>query len=147
MNIENVKAGIQAVIDGLTPLAQKLGIAIEKVFGWAVRQNYSYAVIDILTAIGILIASRYVLKFVEQSKKNYIDCIEKKIEAQKDQSYKTYDESDKMTAENGYAFGVLAVNIGSMALAFVFLGFALYRIINPEISALTDIWFMIKTYK
>lgn len=43
MNADAVKEYIQALIEGLTPLAQKLGIAVEYLFTWAVKHNYAIA--------------------------------------------------------------------------------------------------------
>lgn len=43
MNADAVKDYIQAIVDGLTPLAQKLGIAVEYLFTWAIKHNYAIA--------------------------------------------------------------------------------------------------------
>jgi len=43
MNPEVIKNSIQAIIDGLTPLAQKLQVPIEGLWGWAIKHNYALA--------------------------------------------------------------------------------------------------------
>jgi putative heme iron utilization protein len=48
MNPENVKGIVQAFIDALTPLAQKLQVPIEGLFRWAIRHNYAVAVAEIV---------------------------------------------------------------------------------------------------
>lgn len=48
MNPDQIKESIQAVVDGLTPLAQKLQVPIEGLFGWAIKHNYAEAVMGLL---------------------------------------------------------------------------------------------------
>lgn len=43
MSPDKIKEYIQAVIEGITPLAQKLGIAVEYLFTWAIKHNYAIA--------------------------------------------------------------------------------------------------------
>lgn len=43
MTPDKIKEYIQSIIDGLSPLANKLGIAIEQVFTWAIKHNYAVA--------------------------------------------------------------------------------------------------------
>jgi hypothetical protein len=66
MDIQNIKDTIQAVIDGLTPLAQKLQIPLERVFGWAIKQNYVYAISELIgfvVLIGAMIGWIKLLKY------------------------------------------------------------------------------------
>jgi hypothetical protein len=65
MNPENIKSSIQAVIDGLTPLADKLSIPLEKIFEYAMRQNYVYAIESIFGLIGLLVVILIWLKIFE----------------------------------------------------------------------------------
>lgn len=51
MNPETIKNSIQAVVDGLTPLAQKLGIALTSVFGWAMKHNFAIAWENVFGAV------------------------------------------------------------------------------------------------
>lgn len=69
MNAENIKASIQAVVDGLTPLAQKLGVAIEGLWGWAMKHNYAVAgelLFGALCGIILLIFSVWLIKKVSK---------------------------------------------------------------------------------
>lgn len=56
MELNNIKENIQAVVDGLTPLAQKLQVPIEGLWGWALKHNYAVASVELLYgATGLLI--------------------------------------------------------------------------------------------
>ena len=65
MNPENVKNTIQAVVDGLTPLAQKLQIPIEGLFGWALRHNYAEAGVGILKGLLMIPTIILYIKFIK----------------------------------------------------------------------------------
>jgi len=64
MDPENIQQTIQAVLDGLTPLAQKLQIPLEGLWGWAMKANYAYACIDVYILIVGIIVFIPSLKFV-----------------------------------------------------------------------------------
>lgn len=48
MNPDKIKESIQAVVDGLTPLAQKLQVPIEHLWGWAMKHTYAVAISELL---------------------------------------------------------------------------------------------------
>ena len=71
MNPDTIKNSIQAVIDGLTPLAQKLQIPIEGVFKWAIKHNYALAFSQLLTPlICIIIFAIISVKMIKLGTKN-----------------------------------------------------------------------------
>lgn len=70
MNPENIKNSIQAVIDGLTPLAQKLQIPIEGLFGWALKNNYAIAVTNLIPLIPLIIFMVLLFRAIPKSKWN-----------------------------------------------------------------------------
>jgi len=56
---ETIKASLQALVDGLTPLAEKLQVPIESIWTIAIKHNYAIAVSELLTwliCLGILVA-------------------------------------------------------------------------------------------
>jgi hypothetical protein len=55
MDPQEIQQSIQAVIDGIAPLAQKLQVPLEKVFEYAVRQNYVYAYWQLISDFALLI--------------------------------------------------------------------------------------------
>lgn len=56
MNPQTIKDSIQAVIDGLTPLAQKLQIPIQYLWIWCEKNNYAVAASEISCLVISLIA-------------------------------------------------------------------------------------------
>lgn len=123
MNPEVIKGSIQAVIDGLTPLASKLGIAVEAIFGWAIKHNYALG-------LTMLLPLPVFITLVIISYKNG-----KKAD---------FDDFDKGNLE-------AVVCIVSAILAFVFMmltiGYlpkAIDRLVAPEWNASKDIYELIK---
>ena len=119
MDPNKIKDSIQAVIEALTPLAQKLQVPLEKLFEWAVRENYVKAVGDgIWVIIGIaLIYFGYRLLKWRMSLKGKED---------------VGDESML------YILAGLLLLVGTIIVGFFFYDIAA-RLINPEYHAILDV--------
>ncbi len=129
MNPENIKQSIQAVVDGLTPLAQKLQVPVEGLWGWAIRHNYAEAVFCFfvfLVCLGILFAYYKFMRYGCGSEKE-------------DSCNRIYMNDWEWISVYG---GVVA------AIVFIFLIASLYdismRLIAPEWSTMKDIISLIK---
>jgi hypothetical protein len=48
MDPNKIKESIQAIIDGLTPLAQKMQIPIGNLWEWSIKHNYAVAISQLL---------------------------------------------------------------------------------------------------
>lgn len=74
MNPDVIKNSIQAVIEGLTPLAEKLKIPIEGLWGWALKHNYALAFESvlgaILTGIALYFTTRLIKMAIKADKEN-----------------------------------------------------------------------------
>lgn len=124
MNPDTIKQSIQAVIDGLTPLAEKLNVPITQLWGIMIKQNYVYAVYNliwvIICGIGIFIGYKLIKWFYTNSLK-----------------------SD----DDGWWIGIflttLAIIIVTVSGAFL-LQTAIGRFINPPYYAIQDITHFIK---
>ena len=124
MNSDNIKNSIQAVIDGLTPLAQKMNVPIQDLWRWCLLHNYAQAVVDLFP---ILLLIPCIIMFVISSKKAKLD---------------NWGE-----AENGWAISLIFLGIGGIALlVVVVLGVndAIFRFISPQYMIIQDISTMIK---
>jgi len=124
MNPDNIKQSIQAVVDGLTPLAQKLQIPIQNVWAWAIKYNYAIAFQDLATIpLFVLILIFTVLCF-------------------KKSKWSSYGDPD-----NGWAWAFIIV---AVVCAFSFVGMiigttsAIPRFVSPEFSTAGDIVHLIK---
>ena len=125
METQEIQPTIQAIIDALTPLAEKLQVPLGKMFEWAVRENYVQAITDIayfaffpLVAIGYFKLLRYLM---EKSKDNF--------------------DFEPMAVLVGVMGGIF-LTIYGVALFFeipIFIG----RLVNPEYHALMDIMKML----
>ena len=141
MNAETIKNTIQAIIDGLTPLAQKLAVPLEKVFEWAVRENY---VIAIENCIGILIT---LIIFI-----TFLICLTKslKIIKTKNEYGRDYNEWDRPHTNILGKNAIISLITGFLCcilipiMFFDFIPGTLGRLINPEYHALLDIVDIIK---
>jgi hypothetical protein len=51
MTPDQINSSIQAVVSGLTPLAQKLNIPIQDLFQWGLRHNYAVALTDLVPLV------------------------------------------------------------------------------------------------
>ena len=70
MEPEQIQQSIQAVIDGLMPLAQKMQMPIEQLWSWSIQHNYAVAVSNIFIAIVIWILTFIYVKYVKWVNKN-----------------------------------------------------------------------------
>jgi hypothetical protein len=125
MNTETIKNTIQAVIDGLTPLAQKLAVPLEKIFEWAVRENYITAIMSGVWLIMSIILSVMLVKFLKYAWKKYLE-----------DKYSMWD----------FRFYMVGI-IGVSTIIFIFLvsfNSIVSRLVNPEYHALIDIVDMVK---
>ena len=126
METQEIQPTIQAIIDGLTPLAEKLQVPLGKMFEWAIRENYVQAIADIayftffpLVAIGYFKLLKYLR---EKSKDNY--------------------DFEFIAVLVGIIGGIF-LTIYGVALFFeipIFIG----RLVNPEYHALMDIMKMLR---
>ena len=151
MNPDQIKASIQAVVDGLTPLAQKLQIPLEGVFGWAIKHNYAVAITYLLplpvAIVCGVIAYRNVLKSLAANKlRNEQAAI---------YQFKTGEPEQRAKAlMNSYeneetVFGIVSAIFGGLALmmavaTFLMVPEGVQRLIAPEWFAAQDIVHLIK---
>ncbi len=70
MNPENIKQTIQAVIDGLTPLAQKLAIPIEYLWVWSVKHTYAVAVAELFPVLIFIIITPLFIRAFKKAEKD-----------------------------------------------------------------------------
>jgi len=135
MNPEQIRKTIEAIINGFSPLAQKLQVPVSKLFEWAIRQNYvyliSYFVYFILFLVFIYPTYR-IGKWLFKKNKDETRMVDK-IE------------------ENGYAFFVFIIFTIMVGVELAFIAYVVNsidiivaRIINPEYMALKDLLESIK---
>lgn len=131
MNPQNIKDSIQAVIDGLTPLAQKMQIPIEQLWSWAIKHNYAIAITEVSFFVLMLIALIPYTALLKHGLK------------QKDgSSYSNFDNSDGLT---GLAFAISIVLFTALISATIGLFTdAIPRLISPEWHTIQDISHLIK---
>lgn len=130
MNPENIKNSIQAIVDGLTPLAQKLQIPLEKIFSWAIKENYVNLISLIILGLVLSISIFLFYKFIKWG------CA------------KNENGNSRFYYDDGFVvIGVFAGIILTIVF-FIFLTFGIPKIIsraiNPEYNALQDIVNIIK---
>lgn len=118
MNTDTIKTSIQAIVDGLTPLAQKLQVPIEGLWKWAIMHNYAVAfenLFGVIIGLSLLITG--------------IILIKKGIKIKQNTSY----EGD------GYFFSGVLITVA----AILFIGFCgttiMDRLIAPEWNTAQDI--------
>lgn len=128
--VNNVSSVIQGVINGLAPLADKLGVAAQNLFGWAIQNNYAIAATDVVTLILALILLIPYLRFVKWG-----------MEKEND-SYSRFSNSDGLMFL-GVGIGLV---IGILALVGIIntIGDAIPRLIAPQYHALSDLIGMLK---
>ena len=126
MNPETIKNTIQAIIDGLTPLAQKLAVPLEKVFNWAIRENYVQAIYEVIFGIILAIAIFYEYKFIKWG-------LKKKEEGSKNNFYRR-EGIQSICIVIGIILGVAFLIFSLCAIPDI-----MRRVINPEYHALMDI--------
>ena len=131
MNTNTIKDTIQGVIDGLTPLAQKMQVPLEKLFGWAIRENYVRVIIDfiwIILLIGLIIGWTKLLKYGLSHKK-----LDNGELSDDNQFY--YHDSLFPTCVS------IAVLIGIVTFLIIIIGIPdiISRLVNPEYNALKDL--------
>ncbi len=119
MNPETIKQSIQAIVDGLTPLAQKLQIPIEGLFGWAIKHNYALAVSYFLVPLISLIIFALLFRYFRKEENDN-------------------DNTFMIIWSLGFAFVI------SLIIFLVCLPDAIDRLIAPEWNAANDIIQMIK---
>ncbi len=136
MNPETIKSSIQAVIDGITPLAQKMQIPLEKLFGWAVRENYVKVATDLLDCLGAIlvfwITYRVLVWGLQKPKKD-----------------SGWDNKNNFEEYEGVR--VVGLFLVILSLVMFFVGFLeiedmIGRLINPEYHALMDIIDTLENY-
>ena len=88
MNPDNIKNSIDAIITGLTPLTQKMGIAIGNFWSWALLHNYAKAISGLVIAVFMFICI-IIVYFTLIKKAKFID----KDYRNKDSIYASYDST------------------------------------------------------
>lgn len=125
MNPNNIKQSIQAVIDGLTPLAQKLGVPLGQLWEVMVRQNYVYAVYNIVYVIcGVIMlygAWKWNLWIIKRKSEN------------------SFSDSDI-----GY-IGVIIISILASVIILTSATEAIGRFVNPPYYIIQDITHLIQS--
>jgi hypothetical protein len=139
MNAENIKNTIQAIIDGLTPLAQKLQIPIEGLFRWAIKHNYAIAVEELVGSVICMVAMFVGYKFVKLGFKK---------DAEQKEMLKSVNEGDrwKYSSTDNFGFymaGGMIIVVSLVLLTFI-LPMAIDRLIAPEWNTAQDIMCLIK---
>ncbi|MFA5174741.1 MAG: hypothetical protein WC438_06165 [Candidatus Pacearchaeota archaeon] len=130
MNPQEIQQSLEAVINGLTPLAQQLQVPLNKLFEYAIRQNYVIAISDLIYYIlGILLTIVFINFLIWGNKKN-----------EKNEYRTNFIELEWPM--------VIAIVGGIFLLIFdLFLSFniqlTLARFINPEYMALKDLFNLI----
>lgn len=130
MNPQEIQQSLEAVINGLTPLAQQLQVPLNKLFEYAIRQNYVIAISDLIYYIlGILLTIVFINFLIWGNKKN-----------EKNEYRTNFIELEWPI--------VIAIVGGIFLLIFdLFLSFniqlTLARFINPEYMALKDLFNLI----
>lgn len=126
---ETIKNTIQTIIEGLTPLAQKLGIATEFLFKWAVKHNYAVAATDLLPPIALIVFGIMTWKCIKHALN---------IETQKESRYDYDQEVEQIT----YVIVSLVLGIMSFAMFIISIDTlpnAISRFIAPEWHTTQDI--------
>jgi len=108
------KEAIQELGKMLKPLTEKLGVAAEQVFEWAIRQNYVYVISDLIVLVIAIISGAIF--------------------------FKTYKDI-KVEPDMLGVVSVISGMIFAVAIFACFVGFSTFiaRLVNPEWMALQDI--------
>ncbi len=59
-----ITSSIQAVINGLAPLAEKLGVPASQIYHVMLKQNYIYGVYDFMWVVLIFVVSVFTIKWI-----------------------------------------------------------------------------------
>ena len=121
---QTIKDSIAAIIDGLTPLAQKMGIAVEHIFGWAIKHNFAIAGAEIFAWLVSIVFAWLVSKF-----------------------YKTNQHAESEGIQVMVIFGIIGASILLFVSTMFLITDAIPRIIAPEWYSIKDIINLIKANK
>ena len=127
MNPETIKTTIQSVIDGFAPLAVQMQIPLEKLFEWAVRENYVIAITYIIVGIILGIATFYFIKFMKWGF----------IKREEGSSCSNFD--DNIGTIMIAVFGGIILFIGLSIFLMDGMPEIIARLVNPEYHALLDL--------
>lgn len=134
MTAENIKGIMNAIIEGLTPLAHKLGIATEMLFGWAVKHNYAIAISEALAWLFVAFLAIPLYKLYKWGlKKN------------ENSSYTNFDNSEGITV--GTAVTTIFYGILLLVLSIFLFTESVPRLIAPEYYSAQDIIHLINPPK
>lgn len=126
MNPENIKNSIQAVVDGLAPLAQQLQVPIEGLWDLAIRYNYAQAisglVVNLLAIVCIILIRKSMLK-------KYTE---------KDLHWRDDEFHIIINAISGFVLGIALIILIFTAHEFVM------RLIAPEMMTAKDIFDLVE---
>lgn len=133
MNPEKIKNTIQAITDGLTPLAQKMQVPLEKLFALAIKENMVTAIIEIFfVAVFLAAVIAYILLikwFGKEPKEG-------------GETYKTNYEKindDEGAVPMGVIVFGIAILLFGVVIIFWTIPDIIARLVNPEYHALEDI--------
>lgn len=126
MNPDTIKQYIQAIIDGLTPLAEKMSVPVTNLWIWALKHNYAMAVLDLVPIPLLIISSILLWSFSKRAK---------------------WDHSGYSTSGNGYAIlQIIFAFVTAIAAIATVVGIfsAVPRIVAPEYSTAHDLVCLVK---
>lgn len=139
MEAEAIKNSIQAVVDGLTPLAQKLQVPIEGIFRWSIKHNYAVAIAQMIPFLVGVIMAIFCVRWLMKNKVQKI-----LTPGEPGNPYqRIYDT--QITQEGAIVIALTCISAGLLLFGGgVFLSDGLMRLIAPEWFAADDIIRMIK---
>lgn len=121
MNPDTIKSSIQAVVDGLTPLAQKMQVPLSGLWEWALRHNYAQAYFDLIMVVMSIVGIIFVSKLFKWGLK----------------------QDKEGNFPGGYMIGGFLL-VASLIVGFVCIHQATMRFVAPEWSTAQDISCLIK---
>jgi len=126
MEPQQIKKSIQAIIEGFAPLAEKLQQPTEKIWEWAIKNNYVQVFNDFL---GILIILGFGIAFYKLVKYGL---------SKDDDSNYNHFETNGFLLPITVILGVWLV-IVVLVFCFILVPDIISRLINPEFNVLKDI--------
>jgi len=132
MEPQQIKTSIQAIIEGFAPLAEKLQAPAEKIWEWAIRNNYIQVFNDFW---GILIVLGFGIAFYKLVKYGF--------SKDDDSNYNHFEESDILVPVTAFLGACLVLAL--LIACFDLVPDIISRLINPEFNALKDIIQMLQS--
>jgi len=126
METEAIQPTIEAIVKGLTPLAQQLQVPAEKLFEWAIKYNYSQGITDSILIFSVIIGAYFFVQFFKWGEKK----------ARPDTSSTNFDEHEYL-----YTLSVIwgVIEVLGFVICFFSLSNIVARFVSPEFMALKDL--------